>query len=111
MCYSTRLMRNRAERRWRRDIKAWRRIKEDRRQHGADRWCSCFGDPDPHVWGRTFSRFADTPKLCSCYMCGNPRRFGFLTLDEQRADADFRDQLADDLDWRDGLSLLWEVDE
>jgi hypothetical protein len=31
-------------------------------------------------------RYARTPKVCSCFMCGNPRRFrGEPTLQERRA--------------------------
>jgi hypothetical protein len=31
-------------------------------------------------------RYARTPKMCSCFMCGNPRRFqGEPTLQERRA--------------------------
>ena len=82
------------QRRWTREKKAWRRIKEDRAQHGVSRTCPCWGEHTPS-WGRTFSFFADTPKRCSCYMCGNPRRyFGHLTVHEQRADDNMDDQLA-----------------
>lgn len=80
-------MRSRDQRRYWREVKAWRRIKEDRQQHGEDRSCPCFGDSDPAVWGQTFSRFADTPKRCSCPMCGNSRRYGKsdrLTIQERR---------------------------
>lgn len=30
--------------------------------------------------------FANHGKVCSCWMCGNPRRLGYLTLQERRAD-------------------------
>jgi hypothetical protein len=30
-------------------------------------------------------RYANTPKPCSCWMCGNPRKFGQLTRQELRA--------------------------
>jgi len=86
-------MRTRAERRWNREVKAWRRIKEDRQQHMYSRSCPCFGSEDRRVWGRTFARFADTPKPCSCRICGNPRRFGDVTLDERRAGHDHQQQL------------------
>ena len=92
-------MRTRGERRWNREVKAWRRIKEDRAQHAASRSCPCFGDPDPRIWGRTFARLADTPKSCSCWGCGNPRRYGGsferLTIQERRAIVDHDDQIAE----------------
>jgi hypothetical protein len=90
-------MRTRDERRYAREVKAWRRIKEDRAQHGGNQpvfsACPCFGDPDPHVWGRTFARFADTPKACSCSGCGNRRRYEGVTHDERRATDDHLQQL------------------
>jgi len=30
--------------------------------------------------------FANHGKVCSCWMCGNPRKLGLLTLQELRAD-------------------------
>jgi hypothetical protein len=33
--------------------------------------------------------YSKTPKVCSCFMCGNPRRFfGELTIQERRARLD-----------------------
>jgi hypothetical protein len=73
--------RTRAERRYNRYIKGMRRIREDRAEHGSDLGCSCF-DPD----GKVFARFADHPKQCSSWCCGNPRRhYGAVTRQEQRA--------------------------
>ena len=46
-------------------------------------------------WGRTLTghdlgKVVDTPKPCSCWMCGNPRRyFGERTIQEQRLLQDF----------------------
>jgi hypothetical protein len=34
---------------------------------------------------RNAGLFANHGKVCSCWMCGNPRRFGELTLQEKRA--------------------------
>jgi hypothetical protein len=31
--------------------------------------------------------FANHGKVCSCWMCGNPRKYGELTLQERKADA------------------------
>jgi hypothetical protein len=73
--------RTRAERRYNRYVKAMRRIRGDRAEHGSDLRCSCF-DPD----GREFARFADHPKIHSGPCCGNPRRhFGAVTPQELRA--------------------------
>lgn len=42
-----------------------------------------FGD-DPPEPGRV-GLYANTPAVCSCWMCGNPRRyFGELSIQEQR---------------------------
>ncbi|MBD1589766.1 hypothetical protein [Pseudomonas typographi] len=30
--------------------------------------------------------FANHGKVCSCWMCGNPRKLGELTMQEKRAD-------------------------
>lgn len=60
-----------------------RRLKEDRNQHYDDLKCSCWTDP------RAMARFKEQPKVCSCSMCGNPRRWdkgaGQLTVQERRA--------------------------
>jgi hypothetical protein len=35
---------------------------------------------------RRVGMYSKTPKICSCFMCGNPRRFhGELTIQEHRA--------------------------
>jgi hypothetical protein len=35
---------------------------------------------------RRVGMYSKTPKICSCFMCGNPRRFlGELTFQERRA--------------------------
>ena len=86
-------MRTRDERRWRRAVKAWRRIKEDQAQHGQARICECFIPT-----GRTFALYADTPTRCSCWMCGNPRRYfgnGHLSLSRREQSA-----LVDDVEQR-----------
>lgn len=37
---------------------------------------------------------ANTAALCSCYMCGNPRRmWGQISLDEMISNQDFDDQM------------------
>lgn len=86
-------MRTRAERRWFRFVKGMRRLKEDRQQHTGT-WrtdCPCWAEEAGIGRGRVFARFADTPKQCSCWMCGNPRRYykaqmgEKLTLQERRA--------------------------
>jgi DNA-directed RNA polymerase specialized sigma24 family protein len=39
---------------------------------------------------RRVGMYSQTPKVCSCFMCGNPRRFhGEPTIQERRAMLDF----------------------
>ena len=82
--------RKRAIRRRNRRIKMIRRLQGDRNEHYDDLSSPCWGEralshEEPgavcdlaalrRLVGRTFSRFADTPKDCSCGVgCGNPRR-------------------------------------
>jgi len=47
-----------------------RRLKEDQNQHFNDLTCPCH---TPHT--KAQARFKSQPKLCSCYGCGNPRRY------------------------------------
>lgn len=82
----------RSQRRWRSRCVFMRRLKRDWNEHGwnwGPRWytrswtqttdaacsfwaqtdlCECFYDP------KAQARFKDTPKTCSCWSCGNPRR-------------------------------------
>lgn len=62
-------MRNRAQRRHEAVSHQMRRIKEDRNQHYSDLKCACWHNP------KVIARFREQPKLCSCWMCGNPRRY------------------------------------
>lgn len=61
-------MRSRAFRRHQTSRHMWRRLKEDRNQHYNDLSCPCWTDP------RAMAKFKEQPKLCSCWMCRNPRR-------------------------------------
>ena len=72
-----------------RDSKLMRAI---RRHHRYRLWCN-----RRFLWGRDLSgsdenpllrgKAIDTPTPCSCWMCGNPRRyFGEKTLQELRQD-------------------------
>ena len=73
-------MRQRSYRRHQAEAHMWRRLKEDRNQHYNDLKCACYGDP------KAMAKFKEQPKHCSCYMCGNPRRYeGALTIQEDRA--------------------------
>lgn len=73
-------MRGRAFRRHQTYRHMWRRLKEDRNEHYDDQDCPCLYDP------RAMARFKEQPQVCSCYMCGNPRRwFGERTIQERRA--------------------------
>jgi hypothetical protein len=61
---------------------------------GMKRWAGIFGPPEPRQMGMV----VDTPTPCSCWMCGNPRRYGSgrsLTMQEQRAAADEQAQWSD----------------
>lgn len=62
-------MRTRAFRRHQTDTHMRRRLKEDRNQHYNDLSCACWHDP------KAMARFKEQPKHCSCFMCGNPRRY------------------------------------
>lgn len=62
-------MRSRAFRRHQAYRHMWRRLKEDRNQHYDDLDCSCWYDP------HSMARFKEQPKLCSCWMCGNQRKW------------------------------------
>ena len=43
----------------------------------------CF---DEDLEPRRVGMYAETPKVCSCWMCGNPRRYhGELSMQERRA--------------------------
>lgn len=89
-------MHTRAERRHYRRAKGLRRLLADRQSHLRDSTCPCLSPEARRARGKTFARFADHPKTCSAYCCGNPRRHASstrerLTLQERRA------QTADDL--------------
>ena len=62
-------MRNQAFRRHQIETHLHRRLKEDRNQHYENLSCPCWFDP------RAIAKFKEQPKLCSCHLCGNPRRF------------------------------------
>lgn len=62
-------MQGRAIRRHQATTHMRRRLKEDRNQHYNDLACACWHDP------KAMARFKEQPKLCSCYMCGNPRKY------------------------------------
>ncbi len=70
----------RSERRWFREVKGLRRLKADQREHrvyGQEKRediCFCFAPKGSKEFGAIFSRFADTPASCSCYMCRNRRQ-------------------------------------
>ena len=59
-----------------------------------------------HHWGRNLTDeeragAVDTPTPCSCYMCGNPRRyFNELTIQERRQ---FQKDKYEELDYNDEI--------
>ncbi|MBK1666538.1 hypothetical protein CKO28_00590 [Rhodovibrio sodomensis] len=62
--------------------------KQGRRRTRLSSWSDVFD------YRACAERTADHLAVCSCTMCGNPRRhFGSRTLQEQRACADTREQL------------------
>lgn len=78
-------MRTKAYRRHKAYANMWRRLKADRNQHYENLECPCWYDK------KTMARFKEQPKLCSCFMCRNPRRVSWnkkeqLTLAERRQD-------------------------
>lgn len=78
-------MRGRSERRWLRQVKGWRRLKEDRQQHSADSNCACFDPVGARTFGRLFARLADTPKAISHpFCCANARAYEGPTVQERR---------------------------
>src|SRR5215471_1192432 len=75
---------NRMERQTERRVKGLRRLRIDIAEH------SNFGMPCPckdvHLSdprGRIFARFADHATICSCTMCGNPRRSKWTPASER----------------------------
>lgn len=72
-----------------------RRLKEDRNQHYDNLSCPCWSDP------KAMAVFKEQPKLCSCWMCGNPRRFGKLTIQEKKLPRVTFGKIEDEPDWRD----------
>ena len=69
-----------------------------RRHHLArmkGQWRRRLGGMLPPVQARRIGRHARTATLCSCWLCGNPRRhFGESTLQERRASQRERGVLA-----------------
>lgn len=62
------MQRGKAFRRHKADSHMRRRLKEDRNQHYNDLSCPCYTDL------KIMAQFREQPKLCSCPMCGNPRK-------------------------------------
>jgi hypothetical protein len=75
-------MRTRAYRRHQIHHHMMRRLREDRNQHYEDLSCPCWTDL------KAMARFKEQSKLCSCWMCCNPRRVSktkdALTIQERR---------------------------
>jgi len=65
--------------------RAERRAKAERAKARARRQLRLMWSSYWPVTEKAVGLHAATPKLCSCYMCGNPRRyFRELTLQEQK---------------------------
>lgn len=78
-------MRTRAYRRHKAISTMRRRLKEDRNQHYDDLTCACWTNR------RTMARFKEQPALCSCWGCGNQRKWCGPTIQERRAALGSRD--------------------
>lgn len=84
-------MRTRAERRYSRYVKKMRRLRENWAQHAAQRFRDPLREPCPCTYdAKTMAMFADTPRRCSCWLCGNLRRVygnrrGALSVQELKA--------------------------
>lgn len=64
------------------------RIKAKRVRHNY--WG--YGTWRDNEWNiRALGMCIDTPKVCSCYMCGNARKLEGDTLQERRSELDFLD--------------------
>jgi hypothetical protein len=62
-------------------LRSWRRAQAERVKRRVCVYHSGYAQLGPRQLGRV----ARTRQLCSCWMCGNPRRFrGELTLQERR---------------------------
>jgi hypothetical protein len=72
-------MRTRAYRRHQIERHMNRRLKGDRNQHYDDLNCPCWYDP------KAMARFREQPQICSCWGCGNQRRWEGLTMQERRS--------------------------
>lgn len=60
---------------------AYKRHQEQRIKEKVKKYHVCHDPNDPSVVGQV----AETPARCSCYMCGNPRKyFNKRTLQEER---------------------------
>jgi hypothetical protein len=76
-------MRSRAFRRYKAEVKMWRRLKEDRNQHYRDLTCTCYQP------GKAMARFKEQPQTCSVPgCCGNARAAEGPTLQEIRHEYD-----------------------
>jgi len=68
------------------------RIRVHRRHLQCHRW-KFEQDSPPHP--RVLGRIGNTGSACSCWMCGNPRKEGLLTLAERRHEATWVEGLLD----------------
>lgn len=77
-------MKNRQARRHQRE-----RLKAKRKHY----YCECFKNDPKHL-----GIIIDTPSVCSCSMCGNPRKyFKKVTIQELKEDIEEKEQLKEDL--------------
>ena len=66
--------------------RALRRYHAQRRKEWVRRTLRRYFMKGHELPGRRVGLYSKTPKICSCFMCGNPRRFrGEFTIQERRA--------------------------
>jgi hypothetical protein len=66
--------------------RAFRRHQAARRKRWVRRTLTRYFSTERSVESRRVGLYADTPKPCSCWMCGNPRRcFNEPPVQERRA--------------------------
>jgi len=74
--------------------RAFRRHQAARRKRWVRRTLGHYFGSERHFEPRRVGLYADTPKPCSCWMCGNPRRWlGEPSLQERRARQEDADPL------------------
>lgn len=73
---------------------AYRRHQKIKRRKRAERFVNIVdGNYNEEMRNKLIQMYTEDPKPCSCFMCGNYRKYYGQTLKEYRADIDFEEQL------------------